>query len=430
MPFNIPQTQPSSIWYKLFLAIVMCSFVLSPSYCFADGADADRFKFNGFATLGVVRSGTDNLGYRRDITGEGVHDDDWSLKLDTRLGLQGSVRLSAELDAIIQFIIKDKANNGIEESIEWAYLRYRLTQQVTARAGRLGIELFMLSDYRDLGFAYLWARPPIEFYAPIAFDYLDGVDISYSAPLGVGTLRTSFFAGSSDAPVDYSDKDDKLLLNNIFGLMVGWEWEHWRTQLTASSAELDDDIDDSLGLHDITNGLSAASLLWVDAELLSEQLNDNDEGVSYYSLGISYEKNPWFIQSEVMYLDSGHSVLQSYFGRYISVGFRAVDAMFYATIAKGNQTKPRTNIPVLPVALSPVLGGFRDDLQAFYDYNYIDQKTASVGVRWDIRYDLALKSQWDRTWVEEAGGLLWNQKKGSSKEDVVDTYSINLNYIF
>jgi len=416
--------------HKLALAFAMCSLTLIPSYCFADGFGSNRFKFNGFATFGLVKSGTDNLGYRRDVSGEGVHDRDWSLKPDSRLGLQGSVTLTDELDAIIQFIIKDRAENGIEESLEWAYLRYRLTQQVTVRAGRLGIELFMLSNHRDLGFAYLWVRPPIEFYAPIAFDYLDGVDINYSVPLGSGTLRTAFFAGSSDAPLDYSDQDDELLLNNILGLMVRWEWEHWQAQFTLASADLDG-LDESLGIKGFTANLSAASL-WAEAALLSEQLNDNDEGISYYSIGISYDKNPWFIQSEVMYLDSGHNVLKSYFSRYISVGFRAGDTTLYTTIAKGTQTESRTTIPELPVPLAvvPDLVSLRQGLQTFYDYSYIDQKTASFGVRWDIRYDLALKTQWDRTWVEEAGGLLWDQKLGSSEDNVVDTYSINLNYIF
>ena len=418
--------------HKLALAFAMCSLVLIPSYSVADGLGSDRFTFNGFATFGAVKSGTDNLGYRRDISGEGVHDGDWSLKPDTRLGLQGSVRFTDELGAIIQLILKDRAENGIEESLEWAYLRYRLTPHVTVRAGRLGIELFMLSDYRDLGFAYLWARPPIEFYAPIAFDYLDGADISYSAPLGFGTLRTALFVGGSDAPLDYNDQDDKLLLNNILGLMVSWEWDHWQTRFTLVSAELDDDIDNALGLKEITGQLSAATSLfgWADAASLAEELNDNDEGVSYYSIGISYDKNPWFIQSEVMYIDSGHSVLQSYFSRYISVGFRAGDTTLYTTLAKGAQKESRTSIPALPAHLVLALEPLRQGLQTFYDLNYIDQKTASVGVRWDIRYDLALKTQWDRTWVEEAGGLLWDQKLGPSEEESVDTYSINLNYIF
>ena len=418
--------------HKLALAFAMCSLVLIPSYSVADGLGSDRFTFNGFATFGAVKSGTDNLGYRRDVSGGGVHDGDRSLKPDTRLGLQGSVRLTDELDAVIQLIIKDRAENGIEESLEWAYLRYRLTPHVTVRAGRLGIGLFMLSDYRDLGFAYLWARPPIEFYAPIAFDYLDGADISYSTSLGFGTLRTALFAGGSDAPVDYNDQDDKLLLNNILGLMISWEWEYWQARFTLASAELDDDVDKTLGLKEIRDQLSVASPFWADAASLSEQLNDNDEGISYYSIGISYDKTPWFIQSEVMYLDSGHNVLQSYFSRYISVGFRAGDATLYTSLAKGAQTESRASIPALPapLALVPDLVDLRQGLQTFYDYNYIDQKTVSVGVRWDIRYDLALKTQWDRTWIEDAGGLLWDQKLGPSEEESVDTYSINLNYIF
>ncbi len=428
MLFNTLRTRLSSTWRRLLFACAMFTLVLSHSYCFADGFSTDRFKFHGFATFGALKSGTDNLGYRRDISGEGVYDRDWSLKPDSRLGLQANASLTGELDAIVQLIIKDRKENGIEESLEWAYLRYRLTSQVTVRAGRVGIELFMLSDYRDLGFAYLWVRPPIEYYAPIAFDYLDGVDISYSAPLGSGTLRMALFAGNSDAPLDYNDDGDKLLLNNIWGLMAGWEWDNWQVRFTVASAELDDDIDKTLGLKALTDALSTAALNgWVDAALLSEQLNDNEEDIAYYSMGVSYDKNPWFIQTEVMYIDSAHNVLGSYFSRYLSVGFRAGETTLYTTIAKGGQAESKKSIPIPP---APIFEPLRQTLQTLYDYNYIDQKTASIGVRWDIRYDLALKSQWDRTWIEESGGLLWDQKLGPSEEETVDTYSINLNYIF
>jgi hypothetical protein len=430
MPFTTKKTSPSSTWPRLLLAFVMYSLLLSPFYCFADGFSADRFKLNGFLTLGAVKSGTKNLGYRRDVSGGGVYDGDWSLKPDTRLGLQGSVEFTEKLNATIQLIMKDRTENGAEESLESAYFRYRLLPQVTTRVGRIGFQLFMLSDYRDLGFAYLWARPPIEFYAPIAFDYFDGADISYSAPIGVGMLRATFFAGGSDAPLDYDDGNDKLRLNNMFGFSGSWESGVWQARFTVVSVELDDDFDETLDLNTFTDPLSAAAPSWPDATSLSEQISDNDDGVTYYSIGLSYDKNPWFVQSEVMFLDSAHNVLKPYLSRYLSVGFRARETTLYATIAKGNQTEARESIPELPAALISTFETLRQGLQTFYDYNYIDQKTASIGVRWDIRYDLALKTQWDRTWVDQYGGLLWHQKFGPSNDVIVDTYSINLNYIF
>ncbi len=431
MFFTTKKTRPSSTtWPRLLLAFVMYSFVLSPFYCFADGVSADRFKLNGFLTLGAVKSGTKNLGYRRDISGDGVYDSDWSLKPDTRLGLQGSVEFTEKLNGTIQLIMKDRTQNGAEESVESAYFRYRLLPQVTARVGRIGFQLFMLSDYRDLGFAYLWARPPIEFYAPIAFDYFDGADISYSTPIGAGMLMATFFAGGSDAPLDYDDGNDKLRLNNILGFSGSWELEYWQARFTIVSVELDDDFDETLDIKPFTNALSIAAPLWADAASLSEQLRDTEGEVIYYSIGISYDKNPWFLQSEVMFLDSAHSVLKSYLSRYLSVGFRVRETTLYATIVKGNQTEARESIPELPVALISTFETLRQGLQSFYDYNYIDQKTASIGVRWDIRYDLALKTQWDRTWVDKSGGLLWHQRFGPSKDEIVDTYSINLNYIF
>ena len=216
-------------------------------------------------------------------------------------------------------------------------------------------------------------------------------------------------------------------------LTVFWVWpERWQVRFTVVSAELDDDIDKSLGLKVLTDALSAASAVWPDASSLSTQLNDNDDDIMYYSVGVSYDYDSWFAQSEVMYLDSGHQVLKSYFSRYLSFGYRAGDATLFATIAKGESSVSRDSIPELPAALAlvPGLGELQEGLQTFYNLNYIEQETASLGMRWDIRYDIALKLQWDRTWVEEFGGLLWAQKIGPSEEETIDTYSINLNYIF
>ena len=432
MPINAPPYLHFDVRHKLFFVLALCLLTVAPDSSFATELSANRFKLNGFLTVGALKSGTKNLGYRRDISGEGVFDGDWSLKPDTRLGLQLSGNVSEKLDATVQLILKDRTDNGFEESIEWAYLRYRLSPHTTIRAGRLGFEIFMLSDYRDLGFAYLWARPPIEFYAPIAFDYIDGIDIRYSATLGAGMLKTTLFAGSSDAPLDLEEVGDELLLNNMLGLAVSWELERWQVRFTVVSAELDDDIDKSLGLKVLTDKLSAASPFWPDASPLSAELNDNDEDIMYYSAGISYDYDSWFAQSEVMYLDSGHHVLKSYFSRYLSVGYRTGDATLFVTIAKGESSESRDSIPELPAALAlvPGLSELQEGLQTFYNLNYIEQETASLGMRWDIRYDIALKLQWDRTWVEEFGGLLWAQKNGPSEEEAIDTYSINLNYIF
>lgn len=415
--------------HPLVLALIWLS--LFPANSLADDFAPNRFSFNGFATLGAVRGGSDALGYRQDVAEDGVFEDDWSLKTDSLLALQFGIRLSDNLDAAMQFVYEDRATNGIKESLKWAYLRYRFSPEFTARAGRIGFDLFMLSDYRQLGFSYLWARPPIEFYGPLAFEYFDGADIGYSAPLGIGTLRAKFFAGSSDTAVDFIDDNDKLRLDEAIGATVNWETTHWQLRVSATSVEFSDDLQQTYGTDIfIAALLAAAQLGWTDAEGIAEQIELKDVTANYYAVGISYDNAPWVIQTEINYFDAEEHLFKSYSGRYLSIGYRIASTTLYGLMARGKQMTSRDKIPAPPAALAPFLTPLQESLQTLYDFNYINQHSVSLGFRWDIRYNLALKSQWDRTWVEDAGGLLWDQKNNATQKETIDTYSLNLNVIF
>lgn len=56
---------------------------------------------------------------------------------------------------------RDRLDNTFENSVEWAFLKGRLFPKLIVRAGRLGVDVFMLSEYRNIGFAYPWVRPPV-----------------------------------------------------------------------------------------------------------------------------------------------------------------------------------------------------------------------------------------------------------------------------
>jgi hypothetical protein len=47
-----------------------------------------------------------------------------------------------------------------------------------------------------------------------------------------------------------------------------------------------------------------------------------------------------------------------------------------------------------------------------------------------VRYDTALKLQWDRSWVSAYGSGLWDTKIVPEDDQILDTFTINLNVIF
>ncbi|MDX1695780.1 MAG: porin [Ketobacteraceae bacterium] len=431
--FYPPQLAPHVLRWLPGAVVLLCSLLLTAGPNHALGFDSERFRLSGFATLGVASGGNDILGYRRNVAQPGQYDGEWSWEPDSLIGLQLDTSLAPSLDAAIQVVGKKRFNNSLENSIDWAYLRYRHSPGLTFRAGRIGMDLYMLSEYRNLGFSYLWAKPPMEFYGPTAFFYFEGADANYSFRLGEGTFNAKLFLGESENQFEFNGKGHEFKLNNLIGAVLGWESSHWRARFTFTSIDFDDDVNDVIGTELFRDPLTAAYQFgWTEAQAILEDIEVDDNGVNYYSVGLAYENSPWFLQGEISYLDSDYDVLKSYAGRYISAGYSVGATTFYTIVAKAKQTESRTTIGELPAFLAnvPELIQLQEGVQSLYDRTYADQESLSFGLRWDIRYDTALKLQWDRTWVEPAGGVLWEQRETPEKTQTVNTYSINLNFIF
>jgi hypothetical protein len=380
-------------------------------------------RFSGFGTVGLVHGGDEVLGYRRDLSHDGVFDNDWSFKPDTLLGLQFDVPLAENFDAALQLVAKDRLENNLSESLEWAYLRYRPTHELALRGGRLGLDLFMLSEYRNLGFSYLWARPPIEFYGLVYYNHYDGVDIAYETGLEEGLFRARLFAGNSKGAVSTQFTDIEVDLEPLVGFTLGWEFDRWQARLGFSTLKQSQSKQAS---SQLTGALRSVVGLWPEATEIADELESNGRRLNYFSAGFAYDQNPWTVQSELSYIDSEYKVFSSVWSAYLSLGRRIGPVTVYGLGALAENPDGRVQVPSAP----PALVGLQQQVQAFYDLSSVKQHSLSLGMRWDIRYDLALKAQWDHTWVDQYGGLLWLQKQPLVEDRSLDTFSVNLNFLF
>lgn len=395
--------------------------------------ESEQVRISGFTTLGLARGGNDILGHRRNMAQEGNFNNDVAWETDSLIGIQLDTSFSQSLDAAIQAVARKRFNNSVENSIEWAYLRYRQDRNLTFRAGRIGLDLYMLSEYRNLGFSYLWARPPMEFYSPTAFFYFDGADMNYAFNLGEGTFNAKFFIGESENQFEFDSKGQPFELKNLIGTTFSWESQNWRARFTFTSVDFDDSLNNAVGTESFRELLIPAYQAgWTEAQALLNDIEVDDNGIDYYSIGLAYDNAPWVIQTEVSYLDSDYALLQSYSGRYLSVGYRLGPTTVYGILAKGTQTEPRKKVGELPELLAniPQFNELREFMQDVFDRSYAEQESISLGMRWDIHYDTALKLQWDHAKVQAAGGRLWEQREAPTETEALNIYSINLNYIF
>lgn len=85
-------------------------------------------------------------------------------------------------------------------NLDWGLLSYEPIPEVAFRAGRLIAGTWLFSQQINVGYSYLWVRPPTEVYGLLAGFYaLNGASILTKAEVGTGTLSGELYAGSSSA---------------------------------------------------------------------------------------------------------------------------------------------------------------------------------------------------------------------------------------
>ncbi len=414
----------------LLLLLVLCWLIPVPSR--AEVALGEHFRLSGFATLGMTRGGNDVLGFRRDLSGEASFDGDWDVAPDSLIGVQLDAQFNDDWRAAIQLVGKDRLVDSLENSLEWAFLAYRINPDWTVRLGRIGLDVFMLSEYRNLGFSFLWARPPVEYYTPIAFESFDGMDITWSHPVGEGLFRAKLFGGATSNDFGVAGERFELELKPIVGTSLSWESERWLWRFSLAQNKLDQTNAYFPGTEPLGHVLELLQPIWPEAAHYMDYLYVDDGRLYYTSVGMAYTNAPWQVQSELSYIDSKANFYPSIASGYISVGHQFGPATVYGVLATVEGEDKREEVP-LEDAASPYaayLLPVQQAMQFVYDSVSLEQHSVSLGVRWDLRYDLALKAQWDHSWVQRYGTGLWQNRAVPDEDQQIDTYSINLNCIF
>ncbi|AQS38039.1 hypothetical protein Sps_02891 [Shewanella psychrophila] len=393
-----------------------------------------NLSFSGFGTLGVVRSSSDDLLFHREFS-MNASDSEYSFKPDSLLGLQVNADFTESLDAIAQVVIKDRASDATLDSLELMFLRYRPNRDWAIRLGRTSTDLYILSEYRNVSYAYLWSRPIPEFYAiSSSIAKIDGIDISYTHNIGGGSWETKLAYGNTHSLLAAQNSRFDIDLKNVFALTSIYTWDDWIFRFAATSVEVDE-------LDFITNDLVKSlnlvpNSLWPEARALAQSIDGPGQKLQYYALGLQYDHMNWVIQSELGYIDSDWGILQSFYNGYLSVGYRVDEMTFYSVVAYiDNSEEPASYAsPQLPDQLSTeLLAGintvYEGSVQAL-SASKIEQTTFTLGLRWDLYPNISMNFQWDHSWVDHSGAAMWSWTQEPVGDAEVDLLSINFSFIF
>lgn len=342
-------------------------------------ANAGELDIHGYGTVGAVHAIDAGAEYIRDQgQPKGVAKGETSANIDSRFGLQLDYLYNQDLSFTVQVLSKYQADATFAPEIAWAFAKYTVLPGLQLRVGRTKLDFLFQADEVNLGFPSLTVRPPNDFYS-LPLRTSDGFDLDYTIPYRHGYLTSSvnFGVGTNDKiPIVDTTYDNEN--SPIIGGSVNYEAMDWSLKI-------------SYGRMKPTTEPSPIAELITQFRPFSQELADSlslkDKWGSYYSVGGTWNPGNW---SSVFALGAF---------RTTSMAFPSANLRLFKLGYRINQLTPYVALSSVKSLIDPiklnsgtVVDVIADQAQQYFQ---TDQKTYSVGARYDLTSNIALKAQYD-----------------------------------
>ena len=362
------------------------ALVFSASQASAATQLGEYVTFSGFGTLGLTQTSDDRVQFARDRQIPGATNS-IDYNVDSNLGAQLTAAPTKWLSGTVQMLAMHRNVANISTEIEWAFVKAEPIKGLSIRAGRMALPMFAISDFRNVGYANTWVRPPDEVYGLALLRRLEGADATYRLPIGSTSLSLSVLGGKSSF---YSSTTNLLThLDKVKGANLQWESD-WVTVRVGRVKGIVDLSASTTGLKEDPYTFSGIGAM-VDHNNIVAQA----EYVTRRS-----ENNPTRIDAN---------------GWYVLGGYRFNAVLPYVSYAS---TRPVDSTPI---------------------FHYSGkQTTLAAGVRWDAFKSAAIKFQIQRVDAHDTTGLsfvLQGTTVGRTTTYVpvtspVNVASLNLDFVF
>lgn len=390
----------------------------------ADDDAGPAVNFRGFGSVGAVHSDYGQADFTSTILkaeGSGATRR-WSANLDSRLGAQLDVTFSKQWSGVVQVVVEQRYDLSYRPAVEWANLKYQATPDLALRVGRIALPIFLAADYRKVGYAYPWVRPPQEVYSRVPISNSDGADLAYRwQHAGVKHVTQAFYGRTKVRLTDSTS----MRARGIAGITHSAEFGAATLRASAFTALLNVDI-----VRPLFDGFRQFGAQGI---AIADKYDVVDKRMDLLAVGLNYDPGKWFLMAEGGARD-GHSFLGKSRALYASAGYRAGEFTPYVVYSRTDARSP-TNDPGLSLAgLPPAYAYAAARLNTGLDLLLkarASQTTTAAGVRWDVRPDIALKLQYERV-LPRAGtrGTLINLQPGFRSGQAVHVTSALLDFVF
>ncbi len=415
----------ASLILWLTLSLTLTAFI-----CTSASAD-DALRVSGFGTVGYADDNRTDLSPNRDLSQKAKNGaaTGASWRLDSRLGLQLEYAVNNNVDLVGQFVVRDQYKPDLASVTELAYLSFRPQSQLDMRVGRINFDAFLMSDHRNVGYAYSWVRPPSEFYAWIPIFSMNGIDAAYNLKSDDARWRIKAQAGNSSVSLPIVG-GYKLMAQDMLEISVTRQSDLWRIKASYAQLKFGSDVPAFLPLHQALDSVVAASIPAVSAEAadLIHHLSYKNATVKYTTLGAVFDDDVWVAQAELAHTATSADGLPHGEVGYVSVGRRIHDWTPYLLLSNW---RPKNKVRVATNDWGVFNSSLRDPAVFAMNQTRIEQRSLSIGTRYDFASRMALKLQWTHSVIKPFGyALWWTYPQRFDKTTRVNQVSATLDFTF
>ncbi len=394
--------------------LALFSFLAFAGPLHADSAEtAPLVTFSGFGTVGVVHNDGNGSSFYRDITeAKGATNKGLFWEIDSRVGVQASIQPTPQLEGVAQVVSRYRNDNNFQPELTWGFLKYSFNDIVDeVRVGRIGFDVFLAADSRDIGFSYLWVRPPVDYFGTAICPYIDGGDIIFRAPVGAGVSRLKFYTGLARQQVSSlvnqtqwagnitlnTGQTEDLSGSRVIGGMIDYQDSYWNLRFGTASVKVSNEF--PVGQFDIFGTLrgTAQALVPTNPSLasslntLASDLSLSGKRVTFTSLEMAYEDGPLRTQMALSHYGADSLVFSPANAGYLSVGYRYGQFTPYAVFSAVKSKRSHRADDLAGQGVDPLVSM----VNFMMSTGLQSQRTLSLGTRYDLMSNVALKFQVD-----------------------------------
>ncbi|GAA6186299.1 MULTISPECIES: hypothetical protein [Aliiglaciecola] len=386
----------------LIISTALCHLSLS----------AKDLEFSGYARVIGGYLDEDNVDYKG-------YDDSLSFEPSSLIALQAEYKFSEKWSGTTQLIAR--ADRSKDSGIEWLYLTYQATDNLQIKFGKLRAPFFSMSDYTDVGFAYPWINLPQQVYDNFLFRTFEGADLIYKFTNSNFEASIEAYIGQEDGDVNFSNTPTGFTARNLRGLIGKINKNNFELRLAHYEGNLSLNITEihqfQRYLSNLNFGRSADSL--------------STKGVAKVEqIGIVYDNLDYFFRSEWVNIETDLDFIPEIQSYYVTAGFNYAPFTFHITFADSDGDS-KTPVQEIPVGFDPNLDQLAQAYNSiFLDAAATDMQSWTLGARWDVLSNLALKVEYSAIEEDNGSNSFFDFDENTTFDGKSNLYLVGLEWVF